>query len=153
MAGFECCPTSFRACGCRLVTAGLLMIASAAYAGDVVWSTPAAQTAEQDFNIPLGSLGPALRQLAGETQFDLVYDASVTENAGTMGVDGRYAPMLALQILLACTGVHYHFIDANTVVLKRIIAAVPVAFRGENGLASLRTPMREHRHQPGKGQY
>lgn len=105
--------------GCLLM-AGLFMVASVACAGDIVASVPAAQTARQDFNIPLGPLAPALKRLARETNFDLVYSASVTENAGTMGVDGRYTPLLALQILLACTGVHYHFLDPNTVMLQRV---------------------------------
>lgn len=109
------------------LSAGLLIVASAAY--DIALAVPTARVAQHDFKIPTGPLAPALRRFAGETGLALVYDASVTEGAGTMGVDGRYAPMLALEILLACTGVSYHFIDAQTVVLQRFVTMEPVVFR------------------------
>jgi hypothetical protein len=94
-----------------------------------VKAIPAAQTARQTFNIPAGPLGPALRRLADETGLRILYDATVTENANTIGVKGRYMPMLALEILLACTGVNYHFLSANNVMLTRVVAVPPLVMR------------------------
>ncbi|MBA2409308.1 MAG: hypothetical protein H0V62_05900 [Gammaproteobacteria bacterium] len=71
---------------------------------------------------------------ANDSGLQIIYDATVTDNARTQGVKGHYVPELALQILLACTGVNYEFTSEHTVALRRMSEIEPVFFDEEGRL-------------------
>ena len=76
----------------------------------------------------------ALEQYANDSGLQIIYDATVTDNARTQGVKGHYVPELALQILLACTEVNYEFTSEHTVALRRMSEIEPVFFDEEGRL-------------------
>ncbi|MGH8503093.1 MAG: STN domain-containing protein [Gammaproteobacteria bacterium] len=94
----------------------------------------AGPAARKVFNIPPGSMARALEQFANESGLRVIYDKTVTHDARTLGVKGRYAPELALQILLACTGVKYEFASEHTVALHRMIDVEPAVFDDDGRL-------------------
>lgn len=90
---------------------------------------PVVLTARQNFDVPAGPLAPALRRLTDESGLRILYETSVTDNVNTVGARGQYAPMQALEMLLTCTGVDYHLIGADTVLLKRMVMVPPLVLR------------------------
>ena len=75
--------------------------------------------AAQDFAIPPGSLEAALLAFSQAVDLQLLYPADLTAGLQSPGVEGRYDPEQALQLLIAGTGLTYRFTTANTVTLGR----------------------------------
>ncbi len=79
--------------------------------------------AAQDFAIPAGSLEAALLAFSQAVDLQLLYPADLTAGLQSPGVEGRYDPEQALQLLIAGTGLTYRFTAANTVTLTPADAA------------------------------
>lgn len=79
-------------------------------------------------NIPAGALGPALRALAQELRFQIVYASRDVAKLKTDGAIGEYTPDEALQRVLAGTGLTYKHLDGSTVTIVSISSeSVPPA--------------------------
>jgi hypothetical protein len=89
-----------------------------------------AQSTHQSFHIPAGSMVGALDRFEAQRGLRLICDSKATKHAYTVGVNGWCAPMLALEMLFTCTGVHYHFISSYTVILRRFVVAPAIHLSG-----------------------
>ncbi len=118
------------------LTAMVLVSGSPAHAldGGLSRSIQKAQAIRQEFNIPEGPLGPALVQFSDQTGLHLIYGPDVTNHAMTVGVKGNYPTKLALEILLACSGINHRFTDQGTVMLERVVSPAPVVLRDPGDL-------------------
>ncbi|MFT8777475.1 MAG: TonB-dependent siderophore receptor, partial [Gluconacetobacter liquefaciens] len=77
----------------------------------------AAQT--RAFNIPAQPLATALAAFARQSGRQMSYDPAITTGVTAHGVSGTMAPEAALATLLAGTPVHFHRLNASTLVLDR----------------------------------
>ncbi|MFC4278545.1 TonB-dependent siderophore receptor [Achromobacter aloeverae] len=84
-----------------------------------------AQAAAQVYDIPAGSLAPALRKLASSANVLLTFTEDQTSGKRTPGIEGRYTPDAALASLLAGTGLEAVRQDNGGYLLRpaRIAAA------------------------------
>jgi iron complex outermembrane receptor protein len=71
----------------------------------------------KEINIPAGGLGPALRSLAKEHHFQIVYVTEEIGNARTQGAVGDLTAEEALNKLLTGTGLTYRYLDDKTVTI------------------------------------
>jgi outer membrane receptor protein involved in Fe transport len=71
-------------------------------------------------NISAGALGPALRALAQELRFQIVYASREVASLKTLGAVGEFTPDEALQRVLAGTGLTYKYLDGRTVTIVAI---------------------------------
>ena len=71
----------------------------------------------KETNIPAGGLGPALRTLAKEHHFQIVYVTEEVGNARTQGAVGDLTAEEALKKLLTGTGLTYRYLDGKTVTI------------------------------------
>jgi TonB family protein len=69
------------------------------------------------FLIPAESLGQALESYARISGREVLYDSALAEGRRSSFVDGEYAPQVALQILLAGTGLWASFKDTDFFVV------------------------------------
>jgi len=70
-------------------------------------------------DIPPQPLSDALRSLADEREFQILYVADVVGNARTAGAQGELTPIEALDRLLTGTGLVFGVLDERTVTIKR----------------------------------
>lgn len=75
------------------------------------------QSARQPTSIPPEALATALRTLARERKFQVLYRSQLVEKLSTQGASGTLTVTEALNELLQGTGLTYHFVDANTVTI------------------------------------
>ncbi|NAW65500.1 TonB-dependent receptor domain-containing protein [Photobacterium halotolerans] len=68
----------------------------------IVW----AESAEQQYDIPVGDLDTSLTQLALQSNLTLHMDASLSQGLRSDGLHGRFTPDQALALLLASTGLN-----------------------------------------------
>jgi len=68
-------------------------------------------------NIPAESLAPALKQLAHDRGFQLVFESEIVGSAQTQGAVGEFTPAEALKQLLKGTGLSYRYLDEKTITI------------------------------------
>ncbi len=78
-------------------------------------------------NIPPEALGPALRSIAQEFGFQIVYPSKDIATLHTRGVTGSFTLGQALEQALAGTGLTYRYIDVHTITVLPIARAAAVA--------------------------
>lgn len=88
---------------CLLLTTGL--------------AAPADASMRKATNIPAESLSDALRTLAKDRQFEILYRAEVVRDVRTGGAIGEFTSEEALKAVLSGTGLSYKYLDANTVTV------------------------------------
>jgi iron complex outermembrane receptor protein len=71
----------------------------------------------KDTNIPAEGLVPALKQLAHERGFQLVFQSEIVGSTQTHGAVGELTPEDALKQLLKGTGLSYRYLDEKTVTI------------------------------------
>lgn len=90
-----------------------------------------------DTHIAAGALGPALRALAQELRFQIVYASKEVAALKTHGAVGNFTPDEALQRVLEGTGLTYKYLDGRTVTIVPIARdsspPVPPEKSGANG--------------------
>ena len=77
----------------------------------------AMQSVREYTEIPAEDLGTALRDLATEKQFQVLYRADAVRNVRTSGATGTFTAGEALERLLQGTGLTYRYVDARTVMI------------------------------------
>jgi len=86
----------------------------------------------KETNIPAGGLGPALRTLAKEYHFQIVYVTEEIGNARTQGAVGDLTAEEALKKLLTGTGLTYRYLDSETVTILPVgSSALPAGSGGD----------------------
>lgn len=103
--------------------------------GGAVQLARVVQDEPRQFDIPAGDLQAALLAFSRAADLQLLYPAELTAGLRTRGVQGRYTPEQALDILLAGAGLTYRFADASTVTLERRVA------RAEEGALQTLAPV------------
>jgi iron complex outermembrane receptor protein len=89
-------------------------------------ASEAAAAIRKSTNVPGQELGPALRSLARERDFQLVYRTETVGKVRTSGAVGELTSDEALTQLLNGTGLTYRYIDDNTVTI------IPIAGGGSS---------------------
>jgi len=84
---------------------------------------PAEASIRKTTNIPAESLSDALRTLAKDRQFEILYRAEVVRDVRTEGAIGEFTPEEALKVVLSGTGLSYKYLNANTVTVFASSAA------------------------------
>ena len=80
-------------------------------------ASPSDASIRKTTNIPAEPLSEALRTLAKDRQFEILYRAEVVRDVRTAGAIGEFTPEEALKALLSGTGLSYKYLDANTVTV------------------------------------
>jgi iron complex outermembrane recepter protein len=101
------------------VTFLLALLASNAHAGDNAL----------EFNIPAQNLPAALKQLAGQSRLQMLYDGPTVQGKHSTALKGRYTPRQALQQVLAGTGLRAVATGNNAVAVK----SEPQSYSGNAG--------------------
>jgi hypothetical protein len=118
--------------GCAVMSA-LALTSAAAFAGAAALEEQKADAASVAFNIPSQPLGAALETYARLSSHEVLYDAALAAGRRSSLVDGVYTPEVALQILLAGTGLWADFKDADFFVVglspDKAPAQMPAAAR------------------------
>jgi iron complex outermembrane receptor protein len=83
----------------------------------VGFADPADASIRKTTSIPAEPLSEALRTLAKDRQFEILYRAEVVRDMRTEGAIGEFTPEEALKQLLTGTGLSYKYLDANTVTV------------------------------------
>jgi iron complex outermembrane receptor protein len=78
---------------------------------------PADASIRKTTNIPAESLSDALRTLAKNRQFEILYRAEVVRDVRTEGAVGELTLEEALKAVLSGTGLSYKYLNANTVTV------------------------------------
>jgi len=78
-------------------------------------------------HIPPEALGPALRSLAQEFGFQIVYPSKDIAAVRTRGITGSFTLEQALEQALAGTGLTYRYVDLHTITILPITGAAAVA--------------------------
>ena len=73
--------------------------------------------------IPPEALAPALRSLAKELSFQIVFASKDVASLRTHGAVGEFTPAEALQRVLSGTGMTFRYVDPHTVTVMRIAGA------------------------------
>ena len=106
-----------------------------------------AQAAQpRQFDIPAGGLEAALLAFSQQADLQLLYPSEMAAGLTTQGVQGRYQPEQALDLLLAGTGLTYSRSGADAIALARLPAETdsdstmlgPIVVTGERTARSLR---------------
>jgi iron complex outermembrane recepter protein len=71
-----------------------------------------------EFNIPAQNLPAALKQLAGQSRLQMLYDGPTVQGKHSAALKGRYTPQQALQKVLAGTGLRSVATGNNAVAVK-----------------------------------
>jgi iron complex outermembrane recepter protein len=74
-------------------------------------------------NIPAEALGPALRALASEYDFQIVYASQDVSSLHTEGAVGEFTATEALTRLLNGTGLTYRYLDEKTVTIVALVGS------------------------------
>jgi TonB family protein len=90
-----------------------------------------AASSSRAFNIPSQPLGAALEVYARISSREVLYDGALSEGRRSSLVEGNYTPEVALQILLAGTGLWADFKDTDFFV----VGPVPTDARVQGGVA------------------
>ena len=88
---------------------------------------PASAAIRKSTNIPAEPLDLALKSLARERQFQVLFRAEVVRDVRTGGAVGDFTPEEAIKQLLSGTGLSYQYLDANTVTVFAAAAPAGVA--------------------------
>lgn len=88
--------------------------------GHVAAQTTQGVRAAQRFDIPAGSLAAALQAWSKVTKLQIVYRMDDVGRKRTNGIQGDYAPLLALQGLLIDTGLKIVTTEDGAVALRQI---------------------------------
>lgn len=94
-----------------------LMLVGAVKAG------PASAVIRMPTNIPPEPLDLALKTLAKDRQFEVLFRAEVVRDVKTGGAVGDFTPEEALKHLLIGTGLSYRYLDASTVTVYSAVSA------------------------------
>jgi iron complex outermembrane receptor protein len=78
---------------------------------------PASAAIRKSTNIPAEPLDLALKSLAKERQFQVLFRAEVVRDVRTGGAVGDFTPEEAIRQLLSGTGLSYKYLDVNTVTV------------------------------------
>jgi outer membrane receptor protein involved in Fe transport len=89
-------------------------------------------------NIPAEGLVPALKQLAHERGFQLVFQSEIVGSTQTQGAVGECTPDEALKQLLKGTGLSYRYLDEKTITI------IPLSLASEMGEGSAQLPTDGH---------
>lgn len=84
---------------------------------------PAGAAARKMTNIPAESLTQALKTLAKERQFQVLYRAETVRDRRTAGAVGEFTAQEALTRLLSGTGLTYQYLDERTVTIVPLVPA------------------------------
>lgn len=95
---------------------GTLFMASASMAQEVPAGT-SARTVEKQFNIPPQSLQNALTLFGQQAGIQVSVNAATIRSISSSGVSGRLSPQVAIERLLAGSGLPHRFTSATTVVV------------------------------------
>jgi iron complex outermembrane recepter protein len=113
--------------------------------GAVLAAPAGASISRKATSIPAESLDQALRELAKDRQFQVLYRADLVRDKRTAGAVGQFTPEEALNKLLSGTGLSYTYLDATTVTI------VPVALQSAASATQPdQTPEEEHQKETGK---
>ncbi|MFZ5875584.1 MAG: TonB-dependent siderophore receptor [Nitrospirota bacterium] len=128
----------------RRSAAACLMAATMLVSAAAVWAQePGGQPVGESANavavdIPSGPLAQALNAVAEAFGLQLAYDAEITRDKQSPGLNGTFTAEEALRGALAGTGLTYRFTGATTVTLERVAAIEqseimldPVTVRGQ----------------------
>jgi iron complex outermembrane recepter protein len=105
---------------------GVMMMVLACLPGDI----RAAETAggkRQATHIPAQPLESALRSLAQQRDFQVVYRSELVAKFSCPALEGNFTRDAALTRLLAGTGLTFHYLDENTVTVVPGAEAAPLA--------------------------
>jgi iron complex outermembrane recepter protein len=96
-------------------------------------------------DIPALPLNDALKQLARQAGFQVVFYSKESEGVSAPKISGRFTAAQALGELLAGTGLTYEFVNANTVAIrgKTVEAGKPVAASTSYGRDGMRIAQAE----------
>jgi iron complex outermembrane recepter protein len=83
-------------------------------------------------NIPAQGLGPALKTLAKDRGFQVVFRSEVVGSARTQGASGNLTTPEALTELLKGTDLSYSYLDENTVTIVPLAASQAAAAAGSD---------------------
>ena len=78
---------------------------------------------EEGFNIEAQPLASALREFSKQTGLQIGYAAELTEGKQAAGVNGISDPEIALEALLASSGLEHRFINESTVIVRAVAVA------------------------------
>lgn len=95
-----------------------------------------AQTAEvRSYDIPAGKLSESLKQFGMQSRLQLLAPPELTKGLNGNSVSGTYTASQALDHLLANSGLSYKFVNATTVVIKKVPGPAPVKTKSSSGSA------------------
>lgn len=127
-----------------LIVLSMVLYTDASAGNESIYTIPAgsgllsAQADTNDlihFSIAPKPLNAALNDFARATDWQLGFNAALTESVQAPGINGKYKPGQALDLLLKGSGLGYRFTGANTVTLVKNPAGIklmqPVTVRGE----------------------
>lgn len=104
-------------------------------------------------NIPAQNLGPALRSLAKERNFQIVYASQDVAELRSPGAVGEFTADQALERVLSDTGFTYRYLDERTVTILPIISGgkADLASQDTQGASDLTDVSEERAIDAGKG--
>ncbi|WP_336963768.1 TonB-dependent receptor [Sphingobium aquiterrae] len=88
------------------------------------------------YNIPAGPLSTALNEFARQARVELIYDAPLTQDATSPGLQGNFTPAEAVSRLLAGSGVTFRQTGPRVFTLARALQAAQ-AVRSSQGQIDL----------------
>ncbi len=107
-------------------------------------SAQTAQAAKFRLNIPHGSLGKALLQLARETGFSIVFSTETTDEMESTAIDGSFDFEQALTLLLGDACLTFTKIKSTMYAVKPGCAEIVIEAQPEPGSAQWSTPPQGH---------
>ena len=93
-------------------------------------------TVQQDFNIPAQSLGPALKQLAGRAGIQILFEEQIVKGLRAPELKTHETLSMALQDLLAGTGLEFSARNQTVAVRRRPTAGARSDVKGSNSSSS-----------------
>ncbi len=115
---------ALRLMGVSLAPVLALAVASTplpAFSQEPVAAAAQAAAATRSFQIPAGALADALDAFGEQSGLQILYRPELAENIGAAALQGEYGIEDALRILLAGTGLSYHFLGNDTVALRAAV--------------------------------
>lgn len=96
-----------------------LLSGSILAAGLIAASSAACAQEAREFDIPAGTLRDALNLFATQSDQQILFSGEAVEGLRTQGLRGRYAPSVALDRLLAGTGLVWSETRPGVIFLRR----------------------------------
>jgi hypothetical protein len=87
------------------------------------------------FSIPAQPLGPALETFVRLSGREVLYDGALAIGRRSSLIEGFYAPEVALQVLLAGTGLRAEFMDADFFILAPVPVEKPATVSSDRASA------------------